>query len=72
MRRNRAEQEAYEKVLREHVHAVALKKWPFHYHCGYWDKHKPDAHGREYTIHLNKTRGVACGKVTLIVDDVSV
>ncbi len=60
------ERDLYETVLREQVSAVVLKKWPYNYHCGIWEKHKPDENGRQYQIHLNKTRGIACGKMTLI------
>ena len=66
MRQNKREQDLYEMVLREHVSAVVLKRWPFNYHCGFWDKHKPDENGRQYTIRLNRTRGVDCGKITLV------
>ncbi len=62
---NRREQQVYEEVFREHVHSVVLKRWSYNYHCGIWEKHKPDALGRSYSIYLNKTRGIDCGKVTL-------
>lgn len=66
MRQDRKERDLYEMVLREHVSAVVLKRWPFNYHCGIWEEHKPDENGRQYRIHLNKTRGIRCGKMTLI------
>ena len=66
MQPNKREQDLYETVLREHVSTVVLKQWPYDYHCGIWDRHKPDEKGHQYTIRLNKTRGVDCGKVTLV------
>ncbi len=66
MRQNLREQDLYETVLREHVRAVVFKRWSYNYHCGIWKKHKPDENGLQYSIHLNKTRSVRCGKVTLI------
>jgi len=66
MPQDRRERDLYEMVLEEHVSKVLLKRWPFNYHCGIWKKHPPDENGREYEIHLNKTRGVRCGKMTLI------
>lgn len=66
MRQNKKEQDLYKKVLREHVSAIILKRWPYNYHCGVWDKHEPDENSRRYIIYLNHTRGVFCGKVTLI------
>jgi|SRR3989338_3420586 len=66
MRQNKKEQDLYELILKEHVTAVILKRWPYNYHCGFWDKCKPDKNGRQYLIQLNRTRGVDCGKVTLI------
>ena len=62
---NKREQDLYERILREKISAVNLKRWPFNYDCGNWGKHKPDKKGRQYFIHLNKTRGVECMKVTL-------
>ncbi len=66
MQQNKKEQNLYERILKEHVSAVILKRWPYNYHCGLWNKHKPDETGRQYIIQLNKTRSVDCGKVTLI------
>ncbi len=66
MRDDEKEQDLYERVLREKVSAVTLKRWSFDYHCGIWGKHKPDENGRPYFIHLNRTRGVDCMKATLI------
>jgi hypothetical protein len=62
----RRQRELYERILSENVRCVVLRRWPWNYHCGIWQKHKPDANGREYDIILNRTRGVECGKVTLI------
>ena len=56
----------YEMVLGEHISAIVLKRWPFNHHCGIWEKHEPDESGRQYRILLNKTRGIRCGKMTLI------
>ncbi len=66
MQQDKREKDLYELVLKDHVRAITLKQWPFNYHCGIWDKHKPDENGRQYFIHLNKTRGVDCMKATLI------
>ena len=56
----------YEIIIKKHVSAIIPKQWPFNYDCGNWDKHHPDENGRRYIIRLNKTRGVECGKTTLI------
>ncbi|MBI2632636.1 hypothetical protein HYW75_06530 [Candidatus Pacearchaeota archaeon] len=66
MRKNNKELGLYEMVLREHIRAILLKRWPFNYYCGIWEKHKPDINGRQYIIKLNKTKGTICGKITLI------
>jgi hypothetical protein len=66
VKQNQKEREMYEKILRENVSDIKLKRWPFSYHCGLWNKHKPDANNREYTICINKTQGVESGKLTLI------
>lgn len=66
MHQIRRERDLYERALRENVSVVVLKRWPFNYHCGIWGKHKPDEKGRQYFIHLNRTRGVDCIKATLI------
>jgi len=66
MRQDKRERYLYERVLKEQVSAVVLKQWPYNYHCGIWDKHKPDENGCQYLIRLNKTKGADCMKVTLI------
>lgn len=66
MRQCKREKDLYETALREHVSAIFLKQWPFDYYCGILDKYSPDKNGRRYTIKLNKTKGVNCGKITLV------